>query len=156
MEQRNICRVIFYCYHIYTHYEEQSVERRKPAVLRYRDLCAGSNVDMVLGQSVDLPACPDLIIPREEMGAVIPEDDSSWLDGDNEAVEDDPDYHACAGDSLVSEREANLDISRLLDLLSEKPLKADSPTETSTVKSPADQSSERTGSKSVDWSFTFS
>ncbi|KAF8450400.1 hypothetical protein L210DRAFT_3756004 [Boletus edulis BED1] len=79
--------------------------------------------------------------------------DAGWLDGDNAAVEEDPDYLTCNGDSLVGEEEANLGIPRLLDLLSDKPLELPSNTKGGVVEPSGHSLNARV--EPVDWSFQF-
>ncbi|KAF8119412.1 hypothetical protein EV363DRAFT_1164576, partial [Boletus edulis] len=78
---------------------------------------------------------------------------SGWLDGNSVAVEEDPDYLTCNGDSLIAEEEANLGIPRLLDLLSDKPLELPSSTKSGLVESSGHPLN--AGVKPVDWSFKF-
>ena len=72
-----------------------------------------------------------------------------WLDGDNSVVEDDIDFITCARDTFVAEEDVDLAASKLLDLLSNKPIEV-----SHSKTTPSDQSSVIL-TKPVDWSFAF-
>ncbi|KAF8129741.1 hypothetical protein EV363DRAFT_1432293 [Boletus edulis] len=130
--------------------EQVRIEKRKPGpILKFRDLCSTIDTDI-------LPEVPGTMASACLEPEAEPEGtstDAGWLDGDNAAVEEDPDYLTCNGDSLVAEKEANLGIPRLLDLLSDKPLELPSSTKGGVVEPSGHSLNARV--EPVDWSFQF-
>ena len=75
--------------------------------------------------------------------------DALWLDGDNSVVEDDIDFITCARDTFITDEDVNLTTSKLLDLLSDKPIEVPHGKTTSAGPSPVILT------KPIDWSFAF-
>ncbi|KAF8135755.1 hypothetical protein EV363DRAFT_1396228 [Boletus edulis] len=133
---------------------EQESKKRKPGpILKFRNLYSTIDTDI-------LPEIPGTMASACLEPEAEPEGtsaDAGWLDGDNAAVEEDPDYLTCNGDSLVSrvvtEEEANLGIPRLLDLLLDKPLELPSSTKGGLVEPSGHSLNARV--EPVDWSFQF-